>query len=365
MELQLTPEELYQRLDSVVRDVNHVFFKFEDDVLGEIVVDPRKGNISFGSGKQGWALIMPLVAKKLVRKTKTDEAKILSRLWGNSYYDPASKRFTSSPISEVNGNLLERFVCSAVLQPLITLFQTIRNGDFATLFDKLLPAMDVTLSSKEKELQGNELLCRVMQNWFPAGDALVGMIITHLPSPIQAQKYRVDKLYTGPLDDEIASAIRNCDPEGPLTLFISKMVPTSDGSRFFAFGRVFSGTVKPKTDVYIMNADFLDPGKATAPRKKISRVVLMMGKGIENVEYVPCGNNVGISGMDGVLVKSGTISSSPNSFPITPMKFSVSPVVRQALTLTNVADLANFVKGLKKLVNSDPCLQAYTEDSGQ
>jgi elongation factor 2 len=26
-------------------------------------------------------------------------------------------------------------------------------------------------------------------------------------------------------------------------IFISKMVPTSDGGRFYAFGRVFAGTV--------------------------------------------------------------------------------------------------------------------------
>ena len=38
-------------------------------------------------------------------------------------------------------------------------------------------------------------------------------------------------------------AIRNCDKDGPLMIFISKMVPTNDKGRFYAFGRVFSGTV--------------------------------------------------------------------------------------------------------------------------
>lgn len=65
------------------------------------------------------------------------------------------------------------------------------------------------------------------------------MIIEHLPSPVAAQKYRVENLYTGPLDDETAVAIRNCDPNGPLSMFVSKMVPTEDGKRFFAFGYCF------------------------------------------------------------------------------------------------------------------------------
>lgn len=34
-----------------------------------------------------------------------------------------------------------------------------------------------------------------------------------------------------------------CDSKGPLMMYVSKMVPTSDKGRFLAFGRVFSGTV--------------------------------------------------------------------------------------------------------------------------
>ena len=37
------------------------------------------------------------------------------------------------------------------------------------------------------------------------------------------------------------SAMKNCDVNGPLMMYISKMVPTTDKGRFYAFGRVFSG----------------------------------------------------------------------------------------------------------------------------
>ena len=50
-------------------------------------------------------------------------------------------------------------------------------------------------------------------------------------------------LLQGPLDDEYATAIRNCDSKGPLMVYISKMIPAPDKGRFFAFGRVFSGTI--------------------------------------------------------------------------------------------------------------------------
>jgi len=45
------------------------------------------------------------------------------------------------------------------------------------------------------------------------------------------------------MDDPLAIAMKNCDPKGPLMMYVSKMVPTTDKSRFFAFGRVFSGTI--------------------------------------------------------------------------------------------------------------------------
>ena len=80
------------------------------------------------------------------------------------------------------------------------------------------------------------------------------MIVIHLPSPATAQRYRVETLYEGPMDDESAIAIRDCDPKGPLMLYVSKMVPTSDKGRFYAFGRVFSGTVKAGPKIRIQGS---------------------------------------------------------------------------------------------------------------
>jgi len=51
--------------------------------------------------------------------------------------------------------------------------------------------------------------------------------------------------------------MKNCDPNGVLMMYVSKMVPTADKSRFFAFGRVFSGTVKTGEKVRIMGANYV------------------------------------------------------------------------------------------------------------
>ena len=45
------------------------------------------------------------------------------------------------------------------------------------------------------------------------------------------------------MDDVYATAILHCDPDGPLMMYVSKMIPASDKGRFYAFGRVFSGRI--------------------------------------------------------------------------------------------------------------------------
>lgn len=68
--------------------------------------------------------------------------------------------------------------------------------------------------------------------------------------------------------------IKNCDPKGPLMMYISKMVPTSDKGRFYAFGRVFSGLVSTGLKVRIMGPNYTPGKKEDLYLKPIQRLVL-------------------------------------------------------------------------------------------
>merc|ERR1712216_425861 len=225
----------------------------------------------------------------------------------------------------------------------------------------------VELKSDEKELVGKQLLKRVMQKWLPAGDTVLEMIVLYLPSPVAAQKYRVDTLYNGPLDDVTATAIRTCDTSAgaPLCIYISKMVPPSDKGRFYAFGRVFSGKIATGQKVRIMGPNYVPGKKEDLAVKNIQRTILMMGKYIEQIESVPSGNICGLVGVDAYLVKGGTISTFDKAHNMKVMKFSVSPVVRVAVECKNSSDLPKLVEGLKRLAKSDPLCLCSIEESGE
>jgi len=90
-----------------------------------------------------------------------------------------------------------------------------------------------------------------------------------------------------------------------------------------------------------------------------------MGRFVESIEDCPCGNTIGLVGIDQYLVKSGTITTSETAHNIKVMKFSVSPVVRVAVEPKNPSELPKLVEGLKRLSKSDPCVQCYIEESGE
>merc|ERR1719434_665870 len=206
---------------------------------------------------------------------------------------------------------------------------------------------------------------RTMQIWINAADTLLSMIITKLPSPKAAQKYRVENLYEGPMDDEAAKAIRDCDPNSGVMMYVSKMVPTSDKGRFYAFGRVFSGTIAIGQKVRIQGPHYKVGGREDLNVKNIQRTVLMMGRATEQIADVPCGNTVALVGIDQYILKSGTLTTLETAHNIAAMKYSVSPVVKVAVKVKDGKELPKLVEGLKKLSKSDPLVVCTTEESGE
>jgi elongation factor 2 len=68
---------------------------------------------------------------------------------------------------------------------------------------KMIETIGLKLKSDEKDLEGKALLKIAMRAWLPAADALLDMIVHHLPSPVIAQVYRVENLYEGDMNDEV------------------------------------------------------------------------------------------------------------------------------------------------------------------
>jgi elongation factor 2 len=361
LELQLDHEEMYQNFVKSVENANAIISIYHDEALGDVQVYPDKGTVSFSAGLHGWAFTLTKFARLYAAKFGVDEKKMMERLWGESYFDQKGKKWVKKG-EGADGKPLTRAFCQFVLDPIQKMFTACMNDQFDKL-DKMYKALSIDMKKDDLELRGKALLKRSMQRWLPAHDALLEMMVLHLPSPAKAQAYRYENLYTGPLDDKYAQAIKNCDGEGPLCMYVSKMVPTSDKGRFFAFGRVFSGTIRSGQKVRIMGPNYEFGKKEDLAVKNIQRTVLMMGRRTEAVESVPCGNTVALVGIDQFLVKSGTLADEDQAHPLTNMKYSVSPVVRVSVSPKNPAELPKLVEGLKRLAKSGPLVQIQIDEN--
>jgi elongation factor 2 len=368
LELQLDAEEAFQSFQRTIGSVNVVVATYNDEALGDCQLYPEKGTVAFGSGLHGWAFTLTRFARMYAKKFGVDEERMMNRLWGDTFFDAKAKKWTKSADS-ASGGKLKRAFCQFVWDPINQMFDAVMT-EKTEKYEKMLTSLNIKLSADDKLLTGKKLLKNIMQKWLPAADALLGMIVSHLPSPTTAQKYRAETLYTGPVGEEgdkYFKAIRDCDPKGPMCLYISKMVPTADRGRFIAFGRVFSGTVKTGQKARIMGPNYEFGGKSDVSTKSIQRTVLMMGRYQEPVDDIPCGNLVGLFGVDQFVVKTATITddTSKDSHPLKDMKYSVSPVVRVAVEPKNPQDLPKLVEGLKRLAKSDPLVLTSIEETGE
>jgi elongation factor 2 len=360
LELQLEPEEAYQAYSRVIESANVIMATYQDELLGDTQVAPEKGTVAFSAGLHGWAFTLTQFAKKYATKFGVAEDKMMERLWGENFFDPATKKWTKK---NTGSPTCKRGFVQFIYEPIKQVISLCMNDEKEKLFP-LLEKLGVQLKGPEKDLLTKALMKKVMQTWLPANDALLEMMIYHLPSPATAQRYRVENLYEGPLDDQYANAIRTCDPNGPLMLYVSKMIPANDKGRFLAFGRVFAGTVRTGRKVRIMGPNFVPGEKKDLFVKSVQRTVLMMGRKQESVEDVPCGNTVALVGLDQFILKNATLTDEKevDAHPIRAMKFSVSPVVRVAVECKNPADLPKLVDGLKRLSKSDPMVQCIIEE---
>ncbi|MDP2973432.1 MAG: GTP-binding protein, partial [Candidatus Diapherotrites archaeon] len=55
----------------------------------------------------------------------------------------------------------------------------------------------------------------------PLHATILGMVVQHLPSPMQAQKYRTTAIWTGELESEVGKGMLACDEKAPFAMMVT------------------------------------------------------------------------------------------------------------------------------------------------
>jgi len=190
----------------------------------------------------------------------------------------------------------------------------------------------------------------------PLHTIVLDMVIKHLPNPLQAQGYRISKIWPGESDSEVAKHMSKCDPDGKLAAIVTKLYPDPHAG-YVATVRIFSGKMKTGQEVYLVGAD---------KTQKIQQVSVYKGQQRIGMEEVDAGNIVGVVGLK--EASSGETLCDPED--VIPGFESIThifePVVVKAIEPKKPQQLAKLIEFLKRVAKEDPTLRVkINEDTGE
>ncbi len=179
----------------------------------------------------------------------------------------------------------------------------------------------------------------------PLSNVLLDMTIKHLPSPAEAQKYRIEKIWQGE-DEEMKDKMRACDPNAQLAFMVTKVIVDEHAGEI-ATGRIFSGTLKDGADVYLIGA------KA---KHRAQQVGIYVSAKRYNIGEIPAGNLVAVSGLKSAISGETVTNIDSKLVPFESIKLA-EPVVTKAIEAKNVKDLPALIETLRDIEKEDPSVK--------
>ncbi|UCF45310.1 MAG: elongation factor EF-2 [Candidatus Bathyarchaeota archaeon] len=189
---------------------------------------------------------------------------------------------------------------------------------------------------------------QILHKNLPLHNAILDMAIKHIPNPLEAQKYRVEKIWKGNMGSAVGQAMTSCNDNGPAVMCITK-VQADPNSGLVATGRLFSGTVKNGDEVYLVNAQ---------KESVVQQVSIYMGAFREPVNQLAAGNIVALSGLELAKVGETIVAAEQceDMVPFERIRYVSEPVVTVAIEPKNPKDLPGLLAAMDKLAMEDPNL---------
>lgn len=263
-----------------------------------------------------------------------------------------------------------------VLEPLYKMYSKVLNGDPKELSTSLR-ALGVRLRKEELNLNPRPLLKLVLGRFFRnVASGFVDMVVKHVPSPLETAKSKLQTLYTGnhAPGSAVVEGILGCKTKAPLMVNIVKLYSSPDGTSFSAFGRVYSGELRPNQSVKVLGEAYSPEDDEDMATRTVEGVCIAQGRYKIEVNRIPAGNWVLLEGVDGPITKSATITDADEDllqdeevgiFRPIHHAFSTTATVKLAVEPLNPAELPKMLEGLRKVSKSYPLVRTKVEESGE
>lgn len=185
-------------------------------------------------------------------------------------------------------------------------------------------------------------------------EVILDMAVKHLPNPIEAQKYRIPKIWKGDVESKFGQDLINCNRDGEVAFVITNIVIEPRSGKEIAAGRLYSGTIVNGMEVYANNAD---------KKSRVQQVLVYNGIKPEQLEKVPAGNVLAITGLNADVGETVTLTQQT---PFEEIKHIFQPVITKSIEVTKSADLPKLIDVLRKVGKEDPSIKIeINEETGE
>jgi elongation factor 2 len=205
----------------------------------------------------------------------------------------------------------------------------------------------------EYSAQGEEGL-KKLQEIAPIDDAVLAMIIDHLPPPNVAQRYRIPQIWHGDVNTVEGQAMLNVDMKAKTNIVIFNIIYDQHSGEI-AVGRIFSGIVKKGVEFHIS-------GRANT--QKVQQVGIYMGQDRVLVEQLYAGNIAALIGLKDISV--GDTLSEEIIEPFEQITHYSKPVVTKAVEAKDSRDTTKLIEALRVLSKQDPTIKVeINQETGE
>lgn len=363
LELRLPPSEAYFKIKHCIEEINNLIASIDPNP--SLRLGPELGNVCFASTQTGWCFTLRSFSK-MYNDTygSIDVEEFAKRLWGNIYYNSENRNFTRKPEDPESKRSFVHFI----LEPIYKLYTQVLSSDTESL-KKTLKELGIRLKDNVFKIDVRPLLKIILNQFFGSSSGLIDIIVENIPSPKENAKKKIDNIYSGPLEGEIYNSMLECNPEGPLMVYITKLYASSDAAEFRAFGRILSGTLKNNQEIKVCGEGFDQDDDEDMIITTVKGLFLNQTRYLIPTDGIPAGNFCLISGIDENISKTSTITSSnvPNDeiYTFKPVNHFTQSVLKISVEPLNPSELPKMLQGLRMVNKSYPLLKTKVEESGE
>lgn len=287
------------------------------------------------------------------------------------YFDKEKRSFRKSPLQGQKHRTFTEFILTPLyklISQVISTNQTI--GEDKPTLKQTLATLGIFLKPFVFDLNVKPMLKHVCNAFFGDLKGFTDICINLIPSPIESAKQKAESIYTGDLTSKYATAMSECDPDGPLMIQIVKLYNVADVTTFDCFGRIMSGTIKVGQSVRVLGEGYSPDDDEDMCVQTVTGLAIFESRYKVAVTEAYAGNWVLISGVETSILKTATITDTneDEDDPVCifkSLKFDTIPVMKVAVEPINPTELPRMLDGLRKINKSYPILQTKVEESGE